>query len=254
MFAFFTIFFLTAQAEMLNFVERGDQAKHSVLFIHGTPGSAKVFKGYYEDQELQKHYHMIAVDRIGFGESSNEPQTSLEKHADAVLDLLKNKWPSKTFSCVGHSYGAPICLYLFIKSPNKFRDGILIAGVSNPNRKILRWYNHLANTWVVKLFLSKSFENSNDEMKALKSELYILEPLLEGIDKRILIIHGQKDKIVPFSDSHHLKSKMTNAKLKVLSPENMGHLLIWTEKEYLKEEMKLFLKTENKKNDTTKIN
>lgn len=241
------VFFFTTHAEILNFIESGDKAKPSVLFIHGTPGSAKAFKSYYEDEDFKSLYHMVSVDRIGFGDSSTKPETSLVKHADSVLKLIDKNWPEKTFSCVGHSYGVPICLYLFIKSPEKFNGGVMIAGVSNPNRKILRWYNYWANTWFVKLFLSRSFENSNEEMKALKVELYKLEPLLEKIDKKVLIIHGQKDKIVPFSDSHHLKSKMVNADIKLLSPEDMGHLFIWTKKDYLKNELKIFLSSLNVK-------
>ena len=231
--------------ELLSYIETGDKDKPSVLFIHGTPGNAKAFKAYYEDKEFQTLYHMVSVDRIGFGKSIKVPESSLVKHADSVLKVLKYTWPDKKFSCVGHSYGVPICLYLFIKDPSRFHGGVMIAGVSDPNRKILRWYNYWANTWFVKLFLSRGFENSNLEMKHLKQELYKLEPLLKTIDKKVLIIHGQKDKIVPFSDSQHLKKNMTNADLKVLSPKDMGHLFIWTQKNYLKNELKIFLNNLN---------
>ena len=241
---FFT-FFMTLNAESLNYVETGNIEKPSVLFVHGTPGNAQAFEAYYGEPELQAEYHMVSVDRIGFGKSSKKPETSLVTHAQSVLDLLNSKWPNKVFTCVGHSYGVPVCNYLMVMAAKQFNGGVLIAGVSNPNRKILRWYNHWADTWFVKLFLSRGFENSNKEMKALKVELYKLEPLLEKIDKKILIIHGQKDKIVPFADSHHLKTKMTNAELKVLSPESMGHLLIWSEKDYLKNEIKVFLENIN---------
>ena len=239
------ILFYYSFSDQLNYVETGNVDKPSILFIHGTPGNAKAFKTYYEDEEFKTLYHMISVDRLGFGDSTKEAETSLVKHADSVLDVLKNKWPDKNFTCIGHSYGTPICLYLFIKNPDRFNGGVMIAGVSDPSRKILRWYNYWANTWFIKLFLSKGFENSNVEMKALKRELYKLEPLLKKIDKKVLVIHGQKDKIVPFSDSRHLKNNMINADLKVLSPENMGHLLIWSKKEYLKSELKIFLNTLN---------
>jgi len=232
-----TMFFTLQAGEQgvsnINYIERGAKEAASVLFVHGTPGNAEAFKTYYEDEEFQKEYHMVSVDRLGFGDSPKAVVTTLGEHADSILTLIKQHGPNKVFSCVGHSYGVPVCLKMMAEDPDRFNGGVMIAGVSNPNRKILRWYNYLANTWFIKLFLSRGFENSNEEMKSLKQELYKLEPLLEGI---------QKDKIVPFPDSHHLKGKLINAKVKVLSPESMGHLLIWTKKDYLKNELQIFFK------------
>jgi len=233
--------FLGHSTENLNYIETGDENKPSILFVHGTPGSLQAYEGYYNDPALQEKYHLVSIDRIGFGKSSKKSEGSLSVHAKSIISLLNEKWPQKKFNCMGHSYGVPVCLKMFILEPERFNAGLFFAGAVNPNRKILRWYNYLASTWVVKLFLSRGFENSNDEMKSLKKELFILEKDLDKIDKSILIIHGKKDSIVPFEDSEYLEKMLINAKLTIFSPETMGHLFLWKQQEYLKEKINSFL-------------
>lgn len=231
------------QVNELHFIERGDRNNSSILFIHGTPGSAKGFQTYYEDENLQKTYHMVSVDRLGFGESSKKSEDSLSIHAESIIGLMESKWPEKKFTCLGHSYGVPVCLEMFSLRPELFNAGVMLAGAVNPNRKILRWYNYWANTWFIKLFLSRGFENSNDEMKGLREELYKLEKKLSQIEKKILIIHGQKDKIVPFEDSQYLKDQLVKAELKVLTPEKMGHMFLWNQRDYVKSELVTFVES-----------
>ncbi len=230
------------KAMALNFVTKGElSSTQSVLFIHGTPGNAKVYKKYYEDKDFLKRFFMVSVDRLGFGKSSKQAEVSLDVQVDSILKLLRGTWPSKKFSCIGHSYGVPICLMLFLKDPNRFTKGVLLAGVSNPNRKLLRWYNFMADRFLVKIFLSKGFKNSNKEMKSLRPQLKNLESHLREIDKEILILHGKKDGIVPFTDSEFLVKNLIQSKVKVFLPEKMGHLFIWKKSDFVKTKVLEFL-------------
>lgn len=77
-----------------------------IIFIHGTPGHAGVFALYLLDPV--PGYECIAVDRPGFGGSSEcGPVPSFEQQAAAIAPLLtqqQGRWPI----LVGHSLGGPI--------------------------------------------------------------------------------------------------------------------------------------------------
>ena len=118
-----------------------------------------------------------------------------------------------------------------------------MAGVSDPHRKILRWYNYMADRFLVRLFLSRGFKNSNKEMKSLRLQLKDLESHLNEIEKDILILHGKKDEIVPFTDSKYLIKNLTESRVEAFFPEKMGHLFIWKKTSYVKNRVLKFFKT-----------
>ncbi|NOX52717.1 MAG: hypothetical protein GXP16_19605 [Gammaproteobacteria bacterium] len=55
-------------------------------FIHGTPGSWQGYQAYLRNPRLQSTAHMIAIDRLGFGESaSSGPCPSFEVHLAGTI-------------------------------------------------------------------------------------------------------------------------------------------------------------------------
>src|SRR5690606_1150479 len=41
-----------------------------LLLIHGAPGSLWGYMNLMDDKDLQKHFHIVSVDRVGYGKSS----------------------------------------------------------------------------------------------------------------------------------------------------------------------------------------
>tara|TARA_R110000868_G_scaffold304437_10_gene565130 strand:- start:2976 stop:3374 length:399 start_codon:yes stop_codon:yes gene_type:complete len=69
----------------IHYVSIGDTSNQTVLFVHGSPGSWDNFLGFLSDTSLLKNFHMIAVDRPGFGKSGNGiPEKSLEQQAASI--------------------------------------------------------------------------------------------------------------------------------------------------------------------------
>jgi pimeloyl-ACP methyl ester carboxylesterase len=214
-----------------------------ILFVHGTPGSKSGFERYVEDEDLRKVASMISVDRLGFGKTKSEAVTTFKEHSESIYNTIYPTFKNKKVVCVGHSYGSPLCLDLMARYPDLFAKSVVIAGAFNPNRRILRWYNSVAKTWPISAVLSRAFSNSNKEMYGLKAELDILSEKLPQIKKPVLVLHGEKDRIVPFADSEWLyeRIKSNNIQNDFNRFERDGHFIIWKNQERVKKDIINFL-------------
>ena len=85
------------------------EGKKTILFLHGWPGSHKLFE-YQFDQLPKMGYRCIGIDQRGFGES-DKPFTGynydrLSDDVRGVVDALK----LKDFTLAGHSTGGAIAI------------------------------------------------------------------------------------------------------------------------------------------------
>ncbi len=70
---------------------------------------------------------------------------------------------------------------------------------------------------------------SNDELWWLKEDLQIMKPNLKNIVSDVLIIHGTKDRLVPYSNMSFMQKEFVNAKtIDTLSIKNADHFIPWT--------------------------
>ena len=70
----------------LSFITAGDSSSPAVLLLHGTPQSARYFRGLVP--ELSGVAQVIAPDLPGFGESDLLPGATFPAYGDAILELL----------------------------------------------------------------------------------------------------------------------------------------------------------------------
>ena len=82
--------------------------KHTVVFVHGSIGSAMDFSRYLKDSALQSSANLIAYDRVGYGvHHTGEVQASIAFERKLLEDLLKDNKSGNTV-LVGYSYGGPV--------------------------------------------------------------------------------------------------------------------------------------------------
>jgi pimeloyl-ACP methyl ester carboxylesterase len=76
---------------------------------------------------------------------------------------------------------------------------------------------------------------SNDELWWLKKDLILMKPLLKNITARITIIHGTKDRLVPFSNVKFMQLEFENAKkIDVIAINDADHFIPWSHFEIIK--------------------
>ncbi len=105
---------------------------------------------------------------------------------------------------VGHSLGGPIATRLAADHPQEVGALVLVGGGLDPDLEDVRWYNRVARTRVVNVFLANFLQVSNKEMYASKAEVQELVPLLERIHCPVLIIHGTEDSLVAYENTEFI--------------------------------------------------
>jgi len=211
------------ESRKLSYLESGYPDDPRVIFIHGSPGQSTGYVSYLHDP-IPGH-EVIAVDRLGFGESGGKPVTSLEKQAAAIAPLLvrrNGRWPI----VVGHSLGGPIACRLAADYPDKVAGIVIAGGALDPDLEDIRWYNRYVQAPVLKRTVDKSLRTSNTEILATKGELKQLAPLLGTIECPIVIIHGTKDSLVHYDNVGYMLDNFSKAQeVKVITLYGEDHFI-----------------------------
>jgi len=208
------------------YLEGGDANGRPVIFVHGTPGSARGWADYL--LSAPSAFHRIALDRPGFGQSGpNGAVVSLDEQARAVIEVVRaqNAGPA---ILVGHSYGAPVVVQAAADAPELIAAVVVLAGSLDPALEHVSFVQHLGDRWPLREILLRGLRNSNRELIALKGELERLAPRLNTIAKPFVIVHGTADKLVPFANVPFLKACLTGAThLEIVEIEGQDHFLPW---------------------------
>ncbi len=218
----------------IHYIQTGKANAPTLVFIHGSPGSWDAYKSYLVDSALLDRFRIIAPDRPGFGKSDFRRSASLAEQSSLLNTLLKKIDNGQPISLIGHSYGGPLIVRMALDVP--FYDNLVVlAGALDPKaEKSEKWRVPL--TWApLKYLVPGALKPSNDELWMLKQELKDMETELEKLKARTLIIHGKKDKLVPFSNVPFMESRFTNVdSLEVIPLENENHFIVWTQESLIK--------------------
>ena len=221
----------------LSYIESGDTNKSTVIFLHGTPGSAEFFSSYINHTSLQEKAHLIAVDRPGWGHSTINEGVELNYTlyeqsqflGDWICQLAQNSASGKVI-LVGHSYGATLAPILAMDYPQCVSAMVLLAGAADPDLAQPRWYNRLTRTRVfgslIKL-TAKQLYQSNKEMLPIQTGLEKIRSRWREIKQDVVVVHGGKDKLVHPKHLDFIKQEFINAKVKTIYKPDQGHFILF---------------------------
>ncbi len=214
----------------------GNKNAPAILFIHGSPGSWNAWAEYLNDPELRKNAFMIAVDRPGFGDSKDGTSgKSLKKQARLIMEAVNQFTPDREFIVVGHSYGGPVTLRIGIDYPQNVASMLLLAPAIAPNLVNKRWYNGVADLWLMRIILPTSLHHSNEEMIPLKNELIKMRPRLPDIRTHVTVIQGGKDKLVAADNATFAQKALVNSNVDTTLLPERGHFIPWEEYDRVKD-------------------
>ncbi|WP_196894123.1 alpha/beta fold hydrolase [Aureivirga marina] len=217
----------------------------TVVFVHGTPGSATDFTKYLTDSTLRSNVNMLAYDRVGFGMSSaGETQNSIAFDVSLLEELVKDLNPKNTI-LVGYSYGGPIVL----ATKEKFKDIVLLAPAVHadvePMPAILNVYKWEGTRWMV----PKIWKSAAIEKMSHKDELRKYDSLWVEQKSPITVMQGKGDRIVPYENTLYLEGKFPKEQISIITLGNAGHSLIWSRFNEIKQELLRIIAKGNKSVD-----
>lgn len=212
----------------IHYIETGNPAAPTLFFVHGSPGSWNAYRNYLKDSLLLKKFRMVAIDRPGFGHSNFRQAENLAAQSFLIGELIgkiKNDGP---VYLIGHSLGGPLIAQMAAERPNEYKALVILAGSLDPKAEKPEKWRYVFKSKPGRYLVPGALLPSNDELYWLKNDLIKLRPKLRKITSDVLIIHGTRDNLVPYSNVGFIKKEMTGARwVEVVSLKDADHFIPW---------------------------
>jgi 2-hydroxy-6-oxonona-2,4-dienedioate hydrolase len=213
-----------------------------VLVLHGTPGSVFV-NMLWEDIFSDAGLSMVSVSRPGYYQTPLSSGKTLEEQSK-LYKLLLDELGIESLFVFGVSGGGPAAIRFALDYPQRCKGVILAAAVTQKitppglekflySNEFLFWMAMQGMTMTIrdKEFLKKMkpyfklgifpFKFSSQGYYNDYSTFEDLEFDLTALNMPVLLIHGTKDKDVPFSFSEDAQQKIPNSTL--IQLDGVGH-------------------------------
>lgn len=157
----------------------------------------------------------ISVDYPSYGWSAGFPEEkTLREAAQKAIQYVKSRWPNKKIILWGRSLGSAVALQAYDPSVNKV---ILVSPFTNFEEaaKAMSFLGRL----VPKEFIARNTYDSRNKIKLVTSP--------------ILILHGDKDDLVPYKMGVELS--LTNPNARLLTINGASHNDIYGREELFRE-------------------
>ena len=213
----------------IHVAKTGDGKRPTVVFVHGSPGSWDNFIHMLSDEELTSRYTVVAVDRPGFGRTLPKgPEPSLKVQARRIHRAVVGSGAPMPAIWIGHSLGGPVIARLAIDYPESVSGLVLAAPSMDPELEKKKWFNYVAKVPPIKWGLSREWRNSNEEIFPHKEELALLANDLEKLKANTIVVHGDKDSLVPVENADYVKERLKSAKVELRILKGVDHFTPWT--------------------------
>lgn len=202
--------------------------KQLIIFVHGTPGSYSAFRSYLNDPVMQERFHMISVTRPGWRNDGDEKVPSLDEQAAALLPLIEMDRSGEGVLLMGHSYGGPVIARTAMNYSEQIAGLVFVATTGDPQLSGPRWYNRFAVV-LPRFVLGASLKGANAEIMPLRPQLEAMLPRWQDLTMPVLIVQGDKDRLVHPDNALFLQRMLINADVRYLHREGLGHFVLWEE-------------------------
>lgn len=192
-----------------------------VILIHGAPTDSSSWDTLREHLGELRDVEFIAVDRLGYGNSTHDTVASLHEHAASLATFIEGA--SLPVILVGHSYGGPVALRTACEHPDKVAGVVLVAGACDAYMNDAQWFRKAVNA--LEPLAHETWITANRELLALTDENRTIEPMLARIACPVTVLHGTWDPVCPYEGTtSYLTSRLSNAQQVTITPiTRTGH-------------------------------
>ena len=189
-----------------------------VVLVHGAPADASSWNRLLGSEAAKRSdARFIAIDRLGYGNSTPGAQLSLEQHAESLLPFIE-----EGTILVGHSYGGPVVLRAAAMFADRIDGVVIVAGACDPFMKDAQGVRRAVDA--IAPIVPEPWEVANRELLALTEENRAMEAHLDRIRCPVEVIHGTWDPVCPHDGTvAYLERALPNADVNVVSLHRAGH-------------------------------
>lgn len=217
----------------MSYADSGSAKNRPIIFVHGSPGVKDSWYSYLLDKALLKKFHLIAVDRPGYGGSGNGlTEPSLINQASDIWPVLSINDSGLKPILVGHSYGGAVIAKIAMTHSDQIHGIIFVASSVDPKLEKIKFIQRIASLWGIRSIIPKNLRVCNEEILALEAELSKIESDWNSITTKVAVIHGEIDDLVPIENLDFLKSKLNLSKVYLL--KDTDHFIPWHQSEVIK--------------------
>lgn len=226
------------QGRTVHYAKVGADTLPLLLLIHGAPGAWYGYIHFLDDSLLRKHFHIVSVDRPGYGKSDyGKPVTSIQKQAELIQPIIEKYGRNRKVIILGRSFGAPVAAWLASMNNERVKALFLLGADLDPDKERFWWFSGLGKSPIVRLFLPKAMNVATDEKYTRVKELKKMDSVWEKIKTYVTIMHGADDWIVDTANVNYAKRKLKNAYLRTMILPNTGHLVSNERSDLVKREL-----------------
>lgn len=200
-----------------------------LLLIHGAPGAWYGNRNILGDTLLQQHYHIIAVDRLGYNKSrfknKRRAVTSITTQAIAIHEALRLNRSFKTGVVLGSSYGGPIAAKMAVLYPTAFHHLIMLAPAIDPAKEKFWWFNPYIHHGPLRWLLPRFVNHATDEKYAHVKELTNMLGDWSRINIPVTVVQGDADRIVDPANLDFARKQLQGKQAAFIVVPNAGHLI-----------------------------
>jgi pimeloyl-ACP methyl ester carboxylesterase len=219
----------------IRYAAAGKPGNPMVIFVHGAPGSLDAFANYLADPELLQYFHLISVDRPGFGASGyGDAVTSIGQQAAMLSPLLRINHSHQAPLLVGHSYGGPIIGKMAIDYPEQVGALLMLAPAVDPDLEKIFWISYPVRLKPIRILLPDVWKVTHEEKMQHSAELRDMQQQWPEIGQPTTVIQGQQDKIIHPRNAEFLERKMQKAEVNMIYHPRLNHMIPWKGKALVK--------------------
>jgi pimeloyl-ACP methyl ester carboxylesterase len=261
----------------VNAVVEGEGAP--MVLVHGLPGCAYDWTP-LTDALAARGFHVIAYDRVGYGYSDARPDGdfTIAANASELLGLLENQ-DLHDATLVGWSYGGPIAIEAAGRDAARIGRLVLIGSGGPPeaagepppaifavlfSAPVLKWLRAVPpagravqaamsrdafsdapppSWWLPQLAANMGAAHTLDTFHGEGARVGAGDASIDPVTvpRRILLLHGDDDRLAPLSIGQWIKGRARDAELVVI--ERGSHMLPITHAEQLADRIASFARS-----------
>jgi pimeloyl-ACP methyl ester carboxylesterase len=251
---------VTARGVRTRALEAGSPSLPTLVLVHGLFASHRSFDDVIE--RLSEHFHVIAPDLPGFGESEKPSPAryayGIEAHAEALADLIA-AFGAGRVSVLGHDLGGAVAITLAAEHKELVHRLVLESSLAHPFRMSLKARVALAPVvggiafkqlygravfrsffgdemysrscapplervdWHYDVFNTPSARESAHAMLRATRDTRAIVARLPRITVPTLVLWGHEDRIFPVESGRRLAREIRGARLEILDAGHVPH-------------------------------